>query len=59
MIGVEGMKRVVVTNGWIKEWDRPNVFTLVFETESEEDRETLLNSMRDNIPLCVTVEVKE
>lgn len=48
--------RITVTKGWIKEWDRPNVFTLEFETETEEDRKALLYSMRDNKSLKVTIE---
>ena len=52
--------KIVVTNGWIKEWDRPNTFTLEFETETEEERKALLYSMRDCKSLKVTIEeVKE
>lgn len=51
--------KIVVTNGWIKEWDRPNSFTLEFETETEEDRKALLYSMRDNKNLKVTIETVE
>lgn len=51
--------KIVVTKGWIKEWDRPNIFTLEFETENEEDRKALLDSMRDCKSLKVTIEEVE
>ena len=52
--------KITVTKGWIKEWDRPNIFTIEFETETEEERKALLDSMRDRTSLKVTIEeVKE
>lgn len=52
--------KITVTKGWIKEWDRPNIFTIEFETETEEERKALLDSMRDRKSLKVTIEeVKE
>ena len=49
------MKDIIVTKGWVKEWERDSAFTIVIETENEEDRRALLNSMRDNKPLKITV----
>ena len=52
--------KIVVTNGWIKEWERDCTFTIVFHTETEEERKALLDSMRDGTSLKLTIEeVKE
>lgn len=51
------MKPIVVRHGWVKEWERDSAFTIVIETENEEDRKALLNSMRDNKALKITIEV--
>lgn len=51
------MKPITVTKGWVKEWERDSVFTIILETENEEDRRALLNSMRDNKWLKITIEV--
>lgn len=51
--------KITVTKGWIREWDRPNIFTLEFETETEEERKALLDSMRDRKSLKVTIEEVE
>lgn len=48
--------KITVTKGWIKEWERYSTFTLVFDTETEEERKALLDSMRDNKSLKVTIE---
>ena len=51
------MKPITVTKGWVKEWERDSAFTIVIETDNEEDRKALLNSMRDNKALKITIEV--
>lgn len=51
--------KIVVTSGWIKEWERSSTFTIIFETETEEERKALLDSMRDNKSLKVTIEVAD
>lgn len=53
------MKPIVVRRGWVGEWERDSAFTIVIETENEEDRKALLNSMRDNKSLKITIEVVE
>lgn len=53
------MSPIVVRRGWVKEWERDSAFTIVIETENEEDRRALLNSMRDNKSLKITIEVVE
>lgn len=50
------MKPIVVTKGWVKEWERDSAFTIVIETENEEDRKALLETMRDNKGLKITIE---
>lgn len=53
------MKEIVIRHGWVKEWEADSAFTIVIETENEEDRRALLNSMRDNKPLKITVGEEE
>ena len=53
------MRSIVVRRGWVKDWERDSAFTIVIETENEEDRRALLNSMRDNKSLKITIEVVE
>lgn len=53
------MKPIVVTKGWVNEWERDSIFTIVIETENEEDRKALLNSLRDRKALKVTIEEEE
>ena len=53
------MKEIVIRHGWVKEWEADSAFTIVIETENEEDRRALLNSMRDNKALKITIEVVE
>lgn len=53
------MSPIVVRRGWVKEWEYDSAFTIVIETENEEDRRALLNSMRDNKALKITIEVVE
>ena len=48
--------KIVVTNGWVKEWERCNTFTIIFDTETEENRKALLECMRDGKSLKVTIE---
>lgn len=48
--------RVTVTKGWIKEWEKDSTFTIVFDTETEAERKALLDSMRDNKSLKITIE---
>lgn len=48
--------RVTVTKGWIKEWEKDSTFTIVFDTEAEAERKALLDSMRDNKSLKITIE---
>ena len=54
------MRPIVVRHGWVKEWEADSAFTIVIETENEEDRRSLLETMRDNKGLKITIEeVKE
>lgn len=53
------MSPIVVRRGWVKEWEYDSAFTIVIETENEEDRRALLESMRDNKPLKITVGEEE
>jgi hypothetical protein len=52
----EIMKPIIVRHGWVKEWERDSAFTIVIETENEEDRKALLETMRDNKGLKITIE---
>ena len=52
----EKMRPIVVRRGWIGEWERDSAFTIVIETENEEDRKALLETMRDNKGLKITIE---
>lgn len=59
-MGCERMRPIVVRHGWVKEWEADSAFTIVIETENEEDRRSLLETMRDNKGLKITIEeVKE
>ena len=48
--------KITVTKGWIKEWEKDSTFTIVFDTETEAERKALLDSMRDNKSLKITIE---
>lgn len=50
------MKPIVVRKGWVGEWERDSAFTIVIETENEEDRKALLKTMMDNKGLKITIE---
>ena len=50
------MRPIIVRKGWVKEWERDSAFTIVIETENEEDRKALLETMRDNKGLKITIE---
>lgn len=50
------MKSIVVTKGWVKEWESDTRFTVEFDAESEEDRSALLDMMKDRVRLKVTIE---
>lgn len=50
------MRPIIVRKGWVKEWERDSAFTIVIETENEEDRKALLETMRDNRGLKITIE---
>lgn len=47
--------KITVTKGWITEWER-DTFTLVFDTQSEEERKALLECICDRKKLKVTIE---
>ena len=50
------MNKIVITKGWVKEWESDSTFTIEFNVESEEDRSALLDIMKDRVRLKITIE---